>query len=217
MHRPSHLVALAAVAALGLIASACASRQTTTDSQTATGPGLSQPGTPAMTERSTPGVTTQPGQDATPGVASRNVPGDPYGTPGGGAAASRPGGSQPGASLTLSTPGGPVTLTDVFFDFDESTLSPAARGVLEQNAEYLRRNPQARIQIEGHADERGSTSYNLALGDRRATATKRYIESLGVDAGRVSTISFGEEKPFALGQTEEAWAQNRRGHFVEVK
>lgn len=196
MSMPTRLLALAAVAALGLTASACATRQTTTDSQTATGPaaqpGMSQPG------------AAQPGE---PGVAARTMPGDP----------SAPQPSRPGASVTVTTPGGPTSLTDVFFAFDESTLSADARRVLEQNAEYLRRNPPARVQIEGHADERGSTAYNLALGDRRATAAKRYLESLGIDASRISTISFGEEKPFAMGQSEDAWAQNRRGHFVEVK
>ncbi|HEY8368890.1 MAG TPA: peptidoglycan-associated lipoprotein Pal [Thermodesulfobacteriota bacterium] len=128
-----------------------------------------------------------------------------------------PAGTTPGASITVTSPDGPTSLMDVFFAFDESTLSPEARRVLEQNAEYLRRNPHARIQIEGHADERGSTAYNLALGDRRATAAKQYLVSLGIDPSRISTISFGEEKPFAIGQNEEAWAQNRRGHFVEIK
>ncbi len=217
MQLASRLLALAAVAALGLATSACATRQTTSDSQTAAGPVASQPG----------GAAAEPGQGSTPGMTARNVPGatspgtpgstTPGAMPGGTTPGAMPGGTTPGASLTVTTPGGPTSLTDVFFAFDESTLSPEARRVLEQNAEYLRNNPQARVQIEGHADERGSTSYNLALGDRRATAAKRYLESLGIDPSRVSTISFGEEKPFAIGQTEEAWAQNRRGHFVEVK
>jgi peptidoglycan-associated lipoprotein len=210
MHLASRFLALAAVAALGLATSACASRQTTSDSQTVTGPVASQPGGTAVDQGSTPGMTAR----NVPGATSPSGPGAsmPGAVPG-----AVPGGTTPGASLTVMTPGGAVSLTDVFFEFDESALSPEARRVLEQNAEYLRRNPQARVQIEGHADERGSTSYNLALGDRRATAAKRYIESLGIDQSRVSTISFGEEKPFALGQSEEAWAQNRRGHFVEVK
>ncbi len=210
MRLSTRLLALAAVAALTVTTSACATRQTTTDSQTATGPGATQPGTPGMpgTPGATaqPGMTTQPDQATTPGVTARAVPTEPSVTP-----------SRPGASVTVTTPGGAVSLTDVFFAFDESTLSGDARRVLETNAEYLRRNPRAHVQIEGHADERGSTAYNLALGDRRATAAKRYLESLGVDPSRASTISFGEEKPFAQGQSEEAWAQNRRGHFVEAK
>ncbi|HEX7125252.1 MAG TPA: peptidoglycan-associated lipoprotein Pal [Thermodesulfobacteriota bacterium] len=208
MQLATRLLALAAVAALGLATSACASRQTTSDSQTVTGPVASQPG----------GAVAEPGQPGTPGMTARNVPGAASpATPGAATPDSMPAGTTPGASLTVTTPGGPSSLTDVFFAFDESTLSPEARRVLEQNAEYLRRNPQARVQIEGHADERGSTSYNLALGDRRATAAKQYLVSLGIDPSRISTISFGEEKPFAIGQTEEAWAQNRRGHFVEIK
>ena len=206
----SRLLALAAIAALGVATSACASRQTTSsDTQTVPGPVASRPG----------GAVAQPGEPgSTPGMTARDVPGAASpATPGAATPGGMPAGTVPGASLTVTSPDGPTSLMDVFFAFDESTLSPEARRVLEQNAEYLRRNPQARVQIEGHADERGSTAYNLALGDRRATAAKQYLVSLGIDPSRISTISFGEEKPFAIGQNEEAWAQNRRGHFVEIK
>ncbi|HEY8368923.1 MAG TPA: peptidoglycan-associated lipoprotein Pal [Thermodesulfobacteriota bacterium] len=105
-------------------------------------------------------------------------------------------------------------LETVYFDFDKSDLRPDARATLEANAEWLRRNPNVRVQIEGHADERGSVQYNLALGERRAESAKRYLESLGISGSRLSTISYGEERPVDPGHGEEAWAKNRRAEFV---
>lgn len=105
-------------------------------------------------------------------------------------------------------------LHDVFFDFDQYLLSEEALGILQKNAEWLRSHAQARILIEGHCDERGTVEYNLALGERRAQSVKDYLLNLGVAPDRISTISYGKEKPFALGRNEEAWAQNRRAHFL---
>ena len=82
------------------------------------------------------------------------------------------------------------------------------------NAEWLKKWPTVKIQIEGHCDERGSNKYNMALGDKRANAARDYLVSLGIDASRVTTISYGEERPFVEGHDEAAWSQNRRGHFV---
>lgn len=104
-------------------------------------------------------------------------------------------------------------LKDVFFDYDQFDLKPEARRALEENAAWLKNNPQVRVLIEGHCDERGSIEYNEALGEKRAMSTKSYLVSLGVEAGRIFTISYGELKPFASGHNEEAWAQNRRAHF----
>jgi peptidoglycan-associated lipoprotein len=108
---------------------------------------------------------------------------------------------------------GAAGIEDVFFAFDSSDLSSAARVTLANDANVMSRMG-GDYQIEGHCDERGSAEYNLALGDRRARAVKDYLVSLGVDPGRLSTISYGEERPFAQGHDEAAWAQNRRGHFV---
>lgn len=105
-------------------------------------------------------------------------------------------------------------LQDVFFDFDQSTLRDDARGTLQKNAEWLRRWTSTRITVEGHCDNRGTPEYNLALGERRATAVRDYLVSLGVDGGRIQTVSKGEEEPFCKEDTEDCWQQNRRGHFI---
>lgn len=103
---------------------------------------------------------------------------------------------------------------DVYFDFDSSALTSAAQGVLQRKAEWMRANPDASVIIEGHCDERGTNAYNLALGDRRAESAKAFLTDLGIDATRLATISYGEERPVDSGQSEEAWAKNRRAHFV---
>ena len=105
-------------------------------------------------------------------------------------------------------------LKDVYFAFDRSDLDPAARETLKANADWLRANPSARVQIEGHCDERGTNEYNLALGARRAAASKDYVVSLGVSVDRLSTTSFGEEIPVCKESAEECWAKNRRARFV---
>jgi len=99
----------------------------------------------------------------------------------------------------------------VFFDFDSSTLTPAARETLTRQANWMRRFPAVSVRIEGHADERGTREYNLALGSRRANAVKNYLEALGVPASQVDTISYGKERPAVLGSGPDAWAKNRRG------
>ncbi len=105
-------------------------------------------------------------------------------------------------------------IKDVFFAYDKSDLSPESRSTLEQNARWLRQYPGAIVVIEGHCDERGTEEYNLALGDRRAQATKEYLVQLGVTAEQMETISLGEERPFAPGQDEASYSQNRRAHFT---
>lgn len=108
-----------------------------------------------------------------------------------------------------------VKLGDVFFAFDKYDLTAESRATLSKNADALKADGSVRILIEGHCDERGTNEYNLGLGERRAKAAKDYLVSLGVDAGRIDTISYGEERPFAQGHDETAWSQNRRGHFVK--
>jgi peptidoglycan-associated lipoprotein len=106
---------------------------------------------------------------------------------------------------------------DAYFDFNKADIRSDARDALGKTADFLRNYPQIRVTIEGHCDERGSTEYNLALGDRRASAVKQYLVSLGISADRLNTVSFGKEKPFCLQSTEECYQQNRRGHFVRSK
>ena len=105
-------------------------------------------------------------------------------------------------------------LADVFFALDQSTLVDEARASLQKNADWMKKWGSTKITIEGHCDSRGTTEYNLALGERRAQATRDYLVSLGVAADRVLTISKGKESPFCTEEAESCWSQNRRGHFV---
>ncbi len=105
-------------------------------------------------------------------------------------------------------------LGDVFYDYDSATLSIDAQDQLKQNGGWMDGNASKSALIEGHCDQRGTSEYNLALGDRRAASAKEYLVRLGVSSSRLETVSFGEERPFAQGQSEEAWAKNRRAHFV---
>lgn len=102
---------------------------------------------------------------------------------------------------------------DIFFEFDSSTLSPKAESILKAKAEYMRRNTSLSIIIEGHCDNRGTTEYNLALGERRAESVKGFMVDLGIAETRIRTISYGEERPLAAGSDEADWSQNRRAHF----
>lgn len=110
------------------------------------------------------------------------------------------------------------TMSDrILFDTDRYNIDPQDQAVLQSQAQWLARNPNARITIEGHADERGTRDYNLALGERRANAAKNYLASLGVSPALMTTVSYGKERPEALGSTESAWAQNRRAVSVVVR
>jgi peptidoglycan-associated lipoprotein len=145
--------------------------------------------------------------------------------------ASGPGGSASAtATVTVNAPPPPVEqpkgpsaddiwkagVFDAYFDYDKADIRPDARTALSKTADFLKSNPQFKATIEGHCDERGSTEYNLGLGDRRASAVKQYLVSLGVSADRLTTVSFGKEKPFCMESNEACWQQNRRGHFVRA-
>jgi len=145
--------------------------------------------------------------------------------------ATGPGGSaSASASVTVNAPPPPPPpppqpdfnklfleeVRDAYFDYDKADIRPDARAALSKTADFLKSYPSITVTIEGHCDERGSTEYNLGLGDRRANAVKQYIVSLGVSADRVSTVSFGKEKPFCTEHHEACWQQNRRGHFVKA-
>ena len=106
-----------------------------------------------------------------------------------------------------------VMLEDIYFEFDKSTLTPQAKETLVKKAKWLSTNKDVRVIIEGHCDKRGTNEYNLALGDRRAASTKTFLVDLGITPSRLTIISYGEERPLASGNSEEAWAKNRRAHF----
>jgi peptidoglycan-associated lipoprotein len=108
-----------------------------------------------------------------------------------------------------------IVMEDVHFEFDKYTLTAEARRALAAIGKQLKANPDTRLTIEGHCDERGSQEYNLALGQRRAQAAKDYLVNLGVGPGQLSIISYGEERPLDPRSNEEAWAKNRRAHFKE--
>ena len=150
-------------------------------------------------------------------TAPEPAPGGPGGpgVPGGPGSLGGPGGIGsrnivPGSQQDLEASAG----DRIFFDFDRSDISPEARQTLERQAEWLRRYPNVTVTIEGHCDERGTREYNLALGERRAQAAKNVLVALGIPASRVSTISYGKERPAVVGSTEEAYAQNRRAVTV---
>ncbi len=125
-------------------------------------------------------------------------------------AAPQPAGPTPGSQEDLV-----VNVGDrVFFDFDKHDVTSDAQSTLERQAAWLKTNPAVTITIEGHCDERGTREYNLALGERRANSVKDYLVALGIDPGRVKTLSYGKERPVALGSNDAAWAQNRRGVSV---
>ena len=108
-------------------------------------------------------------------------------------------------------------IQDIFFDFDKSEIRPDSREKLDKAAAWMKAHPETEFLLEGHCDERGTREYNLALGDRRANATRDYLASLGVDASKLKTISYGKERPFVEGHDESAWSKNRRTHFVVTK
>ena len=138
-----------------------------------------------------------------------------FGAPGGGAASAAPGrisGSQlgPGSQQDLAATAG----DRVFFDYDRSELTPEARVILERQAQWLKRYPNVTVTIEGHTDERGTREYNISLGERRAETVKNVLIALGIPASRISTISYGKERPEVPHSDETSYAQNRRAVTV---
>ncbi len=108
----------------------------------------------------------------------------------------------------------PIVLGDIFFDYDKFNIKKEFEPVLTKNAELLLSNPKVTLLIEGHCDERGTNEYNIALGEKRAKAVMDFYVTYGIDSGRLSMVSYGEERPFARGSNEDAWAKNRRAHMV---
>jgi len=119
--------------------------------------------------------------------------------------------AEAGAAVTQEKPS---PFQDIRFDFDKSVVRADAKTILSGVADYMKKNKGAKLLIEGHCDDRGTSEYNMALGDRRAESARAYLASLGVPASALSTVSFGKEKPLDPGHNEDAWAKNRRAHFV---
>jgi peptidoglycan-associated lipoprotein len=146
--------------------------------------------------------------DVTPFTPTASVP-EPIPTPG--PVVARPPGDDEAERPTREPE--PLELETVYFDFDSSVLREDARRALDRNIEWLRQNRDARIQVEGHCDERGTEEYNLHLGERRANSVKRYLTARGIEPSRLFTISYGEERPVDPGRNEIAYAKNRRAQF----
>jgi peptidoglycan-associated lipoprotein len=153
--------------------------------------------------------------------SKKNQPG--AGGPGGSGSAGGMGesglGAGGGSSLTKLQKGtlgegdqGP--LKDIHFGYNDYTIQPQDNDILRANADWLQQNRTSRVQVEGHCDERGSEEYNIALGAKRAQAAKDYLQTLGINADRISTISYGKELPVCQDHTEDCWSQNRRDHFA---
>jgi peptidoglycan-associated lipoprotein len=136
---------------------------------------------------------------------------------GGGAPGERLGRSRRGVSAKAQAYG-PEGIAfeseDVFFEFDQATLAEESRNLLQKKAGFMKKHPELQITIEGHCDQRGSSDYNLGLGQKRADSVKNYLQDLGVAGNRMTTVSYGKEQPLDPGQGEAAWARNRRGHLV---
>jgi len=159
----------------------------------------------AMTPNSVQSAPSRSGGRKTPAVSDRNLPG-----------------GQEKSSLDALRRGEPATtpagsaLRDVYFEFDSYDLTGEARANLQSAAEWLKKSPAVRVEIEGHTDERGTNEYNLALGAKRAQAAKEYLLSLGIPVNRLLTTSYGEEIPICREQNENCWAKNRRDRFVTL-
>ena len=169
-----------------------------------------------------PGAPGAPGAPAAPGAPSVPVaPGVPAAPGAPGAIAAAPGApTAPGAGTVIPALPAPqafletAALRNIYFDFDKYEIRPGDALILEENAKWLKASADTVVLIEGHCDERGTNEYNLALGERRAKATQNYLVSLGIAASRITTISYGEERPVCTERAESCWAQNRRAHFL---
>jgi peptidoglycan-associated lipoprotein len=156
------------------------------------------------------GETTPPAQQGTVPATPTPTPKDELAMPGsqgGGAAQAAPASSLTGDAAKFEE-------NDIHFDYDSFKVRPEDRQILADKAAYLNAHPGVKIRIEGNCDERGTTEYNLALGERRAKAAQEYLVFLGIGANRITTMSYGEESPLDPAKTEEAFAKNRRAHFV---
>ncbi len=169
---------------------------------------------PATTQAAAPAPTGA--ATSTAATPSNVQPAQPSGgstTPSGGGTTTTPPTSSTARPVVQDFAATPE-LTDVFFDFDKYDIRPGDAKTLDSNASWLKSNPTHLVLIEGHCDQRGTNEYNLALGERRAKSTMNYLVSQGVQANRITIISYGEERPQCTEHTESCWAKNRRAHFL---
>jgi peptidoglycan-associated lipoprotein len=241
--RLSHRAGLLALFSAALLTLGCGPKKVTAPPKPAEAPP--PPARPTVTLQANP-TTINKGESSTlswnstdatqlsidPGVGAVNAQGSTKVSPTDSATytitATGPGGSASAtAAVSVNTPPPPAPapapvrdfnqeVRDAYFDTDKADIRPDARDALAKTADFLKSEPSIKVTIEGHCDERGSTEYNLGLGDRRAAAVKAYLVSLGVSAGQLTTVSFGKEKPFCMEHGEPCWQQNRRGHFVKA-
>ncbi len=201
------------IIAMSLLVSAvlltgCAKRPATTAAAAPAPTGSSGTTGPGSTGTSSGGSQAQPG--TTGGAVTQ--PGSSGGTaPSGGAGTQSPTSTARPAIRDFAADS---NLGDIFFDFDKYDIRQTDTRTLDGNAQWLKSNPNHLVLIEGHCDERGTNEYNLALGERRAKSTMNYLVSQGVQANRITVISYGEERPSCTEKTEQCWAKNRRAHFL---
>ncbi len=178
------------LAVMMLFAFGCAKKQAVKSTETAAGPSAA------------------PQAPASEGIATEALKPEATAPP---TAGQQLAAAEAGAAVTQEKPS---PFQDIRFDFDKSVVRADAKTILSGVADYMRKNKGAKLLIEGHCDERGTSEYNMALADRRAESARAYLASLGVPASALSTMSFGKEKPLDPGHNEDAWAKNRRAHFV---
>ena len=188
LHRRWQLLTIFPVLVLALFLVGCPKRPATTSA------AAPAPGAPGMPGTGPGGVMAGPGAPGAPGTA---------GSP-----------SRPGTPPSLRDFAAADVLKDIHFDFDKYDIRPGDAKVLDENAKWLKANPNHLILIEGHCDERGTNEYNLALGERRAKSTLNYLASQGVQATRITLISYGEERLLCTEHNEDCWSKNRRAHFL---
>ena len=200
LSRCAHVM-IASLLVFGMLLAGCAKRPATTQAAAPapTGAAATTPGGTGPAGGARPSTMAPPGGGAT----------------GGGAAATpAPATAAPAARPAPSEFKADDNLKDVFFDFDKYDVRPTDAKILDANASWLKSKPNHLVLIEGHCDERGTNEYNLALGERRAKSTMNYLVSQGVQASRITIISYGEERPTCTQKNEECWAKNRRAHFL---
>ncbi len=174
--------------------------------------GLAQGGQSSSQSAASDSASPQDGSDRKMGSSGRSE--DMASSGGSGISKSGNNMASSGSGSGMTTPGATSFSKNVYFDFDAWKIRSDAKDILTENARWLVANSRAKIQIEGHGDARGTSEYNLALGERRARSTKRYLANLGVSPSRISFISFGEEKNICSEQVEPCFQKNRRAHFI---
>jgi len=189
-------VTIASLLVFGVLLAGCAKRPATT--QAAAPP-------PTAAAATTPGPSGAQPSTMAPSEPGSSAPATATPAPATAAPAARPAPAEFRADDNLK---------DIFFDFDKYDIRPTDAKILDANASWLKSNANHLVLIEGHCDERGTNEYNLALGERRAKSTMNYLVSQGVQASRITIISYGEERPTCTQKTEECWAKNRRAHFL---